>query len=59
MPGGVWEFKCWLRVGGESVEQARAAATELANGITDGPEDMQLSIEDSEPTFEGPNGEEA
>lgn len=50
---GVYEFNSWLRVGAESPEQARKIAEEYAEGVTNGPEDVQLSIEDNEPTFEG------
>jgi hypothetical protein len=53
---GVYEFKCWLRVGADSEKQARERAEEIASGLTDGPEDVQLSIEDSEPTFEDVSG---
>lgn len=52
---GVYEFKSWLRVGAKSPEEARKIAEEYADGVTNGPEDVQLSIEDNEPTFEGPD----
>lgn len=49
---GVWEFKTWLRVAADSEEQARALAEAFASDVTEGPKDLQLTVEDDEPTFE-------
>lgn len=49
---GVYEFMSFLRVGAKSPEEARERAREIAAEITDGPEDVQLSLEDGDPTFE-------